>query len=132
MVFPKQAYVKHVTHGAGQFWPLGYNLNKLGRGSLGDASYQISRLYALWFQTRRFFYGFPYISLCKQCDPVAGNFQPQGHNLNKLGRGPLGDATYKISRLYALWVQTRFYHVFPLCKTCDSWGGAIFGPWGII
>ena len=24
---------------------------------------------------------------------------PQGHNLNKLGRGPFGDATYQISRL---------------------------------
>ena len=36
MVFPIQAYA---THGAGKFWPQGYNLNKLGRGSLGDASY---------------------------------------------------------------------------------------------
>ena len=42
MVFPIQAYVKHVTPGVGQFWPEGYNLNKKpGRGSLGDASYQI-------------------------------------------------------------------------------------------
>ena len=58
---PIQAYVKHVTHGGGggQFWPQGYNLNKLGRDSLGDASYQISRLYALWFQTRKFFMVFP-------------------------------------------------------------------------
>ena len=78
MVFPIQAYVKHVNPGASQFWPQGYNLNKLGRGSLGDASYQISTLYALWFQTRRFFHGFPYISLCKQCDPVAGPFSAPG------------------------------------------------------
>ena len=42
MFFPIQAYVKHVTPGAGQFWPEGYNLNKKpGIGSLGDASYQI-------------------------------------------------------------------------------------------
>ena len=56
--------------------------------------------------------------------------------LNKLGRGPLGDATYQISRLYGLWFQTtRFFHVFRyigLCKTCDPWGGAIFGPKDII
>ena len=39
-----------------------------------------------------------YISLC---DPAAG------HNLNKLGRSLLGDATYQISTLYALWFQTR-------------------------
>ena len=42
MFFPIQAYVKHVTPGAGQFWPEVYNVNKKpGRGSLGDASYQI-------------------------------------------------------------------------------------------
>ena len=38
------AYVKHVTPGWGHFWPKGHNLNKLGRGLLGDATYQISRL----------------------------------------------------------------------------------------
>ena len=37
MFFPILAYVKHVTKDAGHFWSLGYNLNKLGRGSLGDA-----------------------------------------------------------------------------------------------
>ena len=35
------------------------NLNKLGRGQSEDASYQIPRLYALWFQERRFFHVFP-------------------------------------------------------------------------
>ena len=29
----------------------------------------------------------------------AGPFWPQGDNLNKLGRSPLGDATYQISKL---------------------------------
>ena len=29
-----------------------------------------------------------------------------GQNWNKLGRGPLDDATYQISRSYALLVQT--------------------------
>ena len=42
---------------------------------------------------------FPYISQCKTCDPQGqGNLWSQGHNLNKFGRGPLGDAT-QISRL---------------------------------
>ena len=36
-----KVYVRHVTRGQVHFWPQGYNLNKLGRGSLGDASYQI-------------------------------------------------------------------------------------------
>ena len=30
--------------GLGHFWPQGYNLNKLDRGPLGDAKYQISRV----------------------------------------------------------------------------------------
>ena len=48
MVFPIQAYVKHVNPGASQFWPQGYNLNKLGRGSLDDAT---TRQRALIFGT---------------------------------------------------------------------------------
>ena len=71
---------------------------------------------------------FPYISLCKKCDPPErGHFWPQGHNLNKLGKGLLGDATFQISRLWALWFQTRiFFSRFPYisqCKTCDTPGG---------
>ena len=32
-------------------------------------------------------------------DTCGGHFWPQGHNFNKLGRSPVDDATYKISRL---------------------------------
>ena len=53
-------------------------------------------------------------ALCKTFDPRA-IFLPQGYNLNKLGRGPLGDATYKISRFLALWFQKRrFFHICPI------------------
>ena len=38
------AYVKHVNPGRGHFKPQGYNLNKLGKGLLGDATYQLSKL----------------------------------------------------------------------------------------
>ena len=44
VLLPIQAYVKHMIPGVGNFWPQGHNLNKLGRGLLGDAPYQISRL----------------------------------------------------------------------------------------
>ena len=67
---------KHVTLGVGHFWPKGYKLNKFSESLLGDASYQISRLYALWFQIRRYFNVSPYISLCKICDPSAGPLLP--------------------------------------------------------
>ena len=55
------------------------SLNKLGRSSLGDATYQISRLWILWFQTWRFFSCFPYKGLCKICDPPElGHFLAPG------------------------------------------------------
>ena len=41
-----KAYVNNVTPGRGHFWQQGRNLNKLGRGPLGDATiikYQGSR-----------------------------------------------------------------------------------------
>ena len=42
-----------------------------------------------------FFSCFAYISLCvKHVTPRQGHFWPQGHNLNKLGRGLQGGATY--------------------------------------
>ena len=45
MFFNILAYLKHVTPGAGPFfWPQAYNLYRLGSGSLGDATYQISKL----------------------------------------------------------------------------------------
>ena len=40
----KADHVPKVTPGASHFWPQGNYLNKLGRGSLGDATYQILRL----------------------------------------------------------------------------------------
>ena len=46
---------------------------------------------------------FNMFSLCKHmykmCPPGPGHFWPQGYNLNKLGRSPLDDATYQISKL---------------------------------
>ena len=54
----------------------------------------------------------------------------------KPGKGPLDDTTYQISKLYALWFQTRkIFHVAPfisLCKTRDPRGRAIFGNRAII
>ena len=67
--YPLKASHVPGTPGAGPNLALWHNLNKLGRGLLGHSTYQISRLSALWFQTRRFFHGFPYISLSKTCDP---------------------------------------------------------------
>ena len=48
-----------------------------------------------------------------------GHFWAQENNLNKLGKGPIGDFFYGSPYI-------------SLCKTCDPWGGAIFGPNEII
>ena len=42
---------------------------------------------------------FPYIDLCKTRNPMTGSFLAPAVKLNKLGRGPLGDAAYQKSRL---------------------------------
>ena len=79
---------------AGPYLALGHNLNKLGRESALGLVVSDTKIYSC----------FPHLSLCKTCDPPgAGPFWPQEHNLYKLGRGPLDDASYQISRLYALW-----------------------------
>ena len=44
----------HLRHGA-IFLPQGYNLNNFGSGPLNEATYQILKTLAFWFQTRRFF-----------------------------------------------------------------------------
>ena len=39
----------------GHFLPQSYNMNNFGRGPQNEATYQISKTWAFWFQTRRFF-----------------------------------------------------------------------------
>ena len=58
--------------------------------------YQGPRPYS--FRQEYFFFFFPYISLCKKCDPGWSHFWPQGHNLKKIDRGLLVDATCQIPR----------------------------------
>ena len=53
--------------------------------------YQDSRPYD--FRQEDFFMLFTRLSNVKQVTPGQGHFWPQGHNLNKLGSDPPGDAT---------------------------------------
>ena len=65
-------YIKHVTPGRGHFWQQCHSLNKLGRGLLGDAihiKYQGSR--SCGFREEDFII-FPFITLCRTCDPQGG------------------------------------------------------------
>ena len=46
--------------------------------------------------------------LCSYVDSAGrSQFLSQGYHMNKLGRGPQGDATYKISKLYAFQFQRK-------------------------
>ena len=82
-------YIKQETLWVeGHFWPKEHYLNKLGSGLLDDATYQVSRLYALLEQ--RFFHVFP---IYNYVTPTAGPFLKNEKNLV--------DATYQISRLHA-------------------------------
>ena len=47
----------------------------------------------------------------------------QVHSLNELGRYSLDDATYQISRLYALWSQKR--RIVKACPPCGLGSKAV-------
>ena len=70
--FPYIRPYKHVVPGRGHFWPKGYNLNNLGRGLLDEATYQISKTWAFWFQSRRFLKVFLMLVYLKHVCPWAG------------------------------------------------------------
>ena len=97
----------------------GHYLNKLGSGSLGDATYPISRLYALWFQTRLFFHFFSVNVYVKHVNPKAVPFWTQGHNLNKLGRSLLDAATLGLGILGQVWCLTA--PIPDLCPLSYLW-----------
>ena len=68
--------------GWGNVLPQGHNLDKLGRGPLGFATYQISRLSRSYGFRQEDFYFFPITACKKLVIPGRGHFEPQGDNLN--------------------------------------------------
>ena len=64
------------------------------------------------FQTRRdFCFFFLYKSMLNVSAPGRDCFWPKGYNLNNLGKGPLGETMYEISKAWAFWFQIRFLKV---------------------
>ena len=54
----------------------------------------------LMVSDKKIFHVFPYISLCKTCDPRGGAiYGPRGIICNTFGISPLGAATFQTSRL---------------------------------
>ena len=70
------------TWGMAKFDPQGHDWHNLCRGPLAIAKYKISKLWALWFQRRRFFNFFPIVSLCQETINPRGvaKFDPRGMN----------------------------------------------------
>ena len=58
-----------------------------------------------------------------------GHFWPQGHNLNKLGRGPLGDAIHTNYQDFSLngFRQEDFF-MFSPCKHSVKYVPPVAGP----
>ena len=66
-----------MTPGQGLFWPQGYNLNKLGRSPLGDATYPNIKALGPVLSDKKISH-FPNISLCKTFDLEVGPFLAPG------------------------------------------------------
>ena len=130
--FPYLSKCKICEHrGLRHFLPRGHNLNKLG--PQGNATYQISRLFAVRFQTRKCFIVPPYISLCKTCDAWGrAIFGPRGIIWTNSTRW------YYIPNIKALGLMVSDKKILPCFSLYKPmlnrwpWGGAIFGPKGII
>ena len=113
-------------------WPQGYNLNKFGRGSLGDTSYPISSSRSCGFRQEDLFMFLQYIAYVNHVMPGRGHFSPLWHNLNKLDRGPLGDAIEPNIKAPGHMVPDK--KIFSCvsyrgqCKTCDPRGWPFLAP----
>ena len=75
---------------------------------------------------------FLFCSYVQTCDPGTGPILAQGHNSDQMGKGPPGDATYQIAKLYAFQFQKRrilkFVFFVPKFQPATPPGGASFDP----
>ena len=124
--------------GWGQFWPQGYHMNRIDIGP--NIIFQGQMIKALLLVSEK--KNFKVFLLCSYVSnlwpPGRGPIWPQGHHMNNLIRGLLGDATYEISKLCTFYFQRRkhlkFSFFVPVFQTCDPPppSGAGFDPRGII
>ena len=74
-------------------------MNKLSRGPQGDATYQISNLYAIQFKRRKILKMGFFVPMFQLVTPGAGPVLNPGASYEQIGRGHQGDAIYQISKL---------------------------------
>ena len=84
----------------GQFWAQGYHMNRIDIGPNIIVQGQMIKGLLLLVSEKN---NFKVFLLCSYVSnlwpPGQGQFWPQAHHMNNFGRGPLGDATYEISKL---------------------------------
>ena len=82
----------------GHFIPGGHHFNKLGKGLLGACYLPNLKHLSPTILKKKIFEYVLCISMIQTQDPLAwGHFITKDLNLNKLGKGSLGHATYPIS-----------------------------------
>ena len=88
--------------GWGQFWPQGYHMNRIDIGPNIIVQGQMIKALLLPSEKKNFkvFLLCSYVSNLWR--PGRDPIWPHGHHMNNFGRGPLGDATYEISKLCTL------------------------------
>ena len=94
----------------GHFWPQEHHIKNLVEvdWQMLHTKYQSSMPSSFREEEFRIFNFSFFYSYVQTCDPLAqGQFLPQGHHMNKHGRGPLGDATNQISKFYGFQFQSR-------------------------
>ena len=93
------------------------------------AKYLSSRVYTSFEED---FLSFPYISLCKKCDPWGGaNLEPRDiiYAILVGVHKTMLHAKYLSSRVYTLLEEDFLsFPYISLCKKCDPWGGANLEP----
>ena len=93
-----------VTLGAGPLWPQGHHMNNLGRGPLGDATYQISKLYSFYLQRRRFSNILLFLSFWLSWQP---ELLVKFNLLNNFGRALPKKHPCQVSSRLAQWFRKR-------------------------
>ena len=84
----------------GQFSPQGYHMNRIDIVPNIIVQGQMIKALLLLVSEKKNFKVFLLCSyVSNMWPPGQGPIWPQGHHMNNLGRGPLGDATYEISKL---------------------------------
>ena len=75
---------------------------------------------------------FAFISQCNICNPRMRPFLPHSHNLNKLGKVPLDDLIYQVSKLWGIFSGQNTLMLSPYNLLVEqklenyeslSWGG---------